>query len=764
MHSFSIPLLLFFLKSDVVRGQADTGELQCSNDVEIEGGNFTLSDGYSVGSILTYHCPEGFYPYPLRNRVCQKTGRWTILTERNYRRILRPLCKEIRCPSQITFENGQFHPRRNFFRIGETIHFECDDGNILRGSSERTCMSNAKWNGTTAICEDGFGHCANPGIPFGATKSGTRYQIDAKVTYQCKTGLILTGSTERTCLESREWSGTEPLCSYPYAYDTPDEVAASFGSSFSSIVEMSRPFDPQKGLGRKLKIEKDAALNIYILLDASQSIKPKDYDEAKSNVVSFVEKIASFDVTINFGVISFANKPIDVMEISDQDSSDVDKVIHKIENSTLKEHGNQTGTNIYAALYKVYQFMSFQKDQYEKISKEKWLSVRHAIILFTDGKANHGGRPKDVITTIRTFLEIKDKREDFLDVYAFGVGDVDTENLNSIVSKKQDETHLFILQSSDDLNTTFEKMLDLKDFGSMCGLISESKNSDPILKERQKNPWHVEVKVTGASECKGSLIAKQWVLTSAHCFYKKENHQVNVDTAEKKSIPVQSVTQHPCYKNDAKKESHNITEFYDYDIALIKLTEPLQFNITARPICIPCTVGATRALKLPVERATCQQHEEKLFGSKTVAASFVKDKCKVGEDLRKKVVIKLKEEARSCEEDAKKAKPYQHVQVSDVITDRFLCTGGRNEHATCKGDSGGALFIGNKLRYFQVGVISWGVTDPCKYSNVCRLSNRNEMRDFHINLFKVLPWLKQHLSNDIEFLATVPNYEDPNAC
>lgn len=52
----------------------------------------------------------------------------------------------------------------------------------------------------------------------------------------------------------------------------------------------------------------------------------------------------------------------------------------------------------------------------------------------------------------------------------------------------------------------------------------------------------------------------------------------------------------------------------------------------------------------------------------------------------------------------------------------------------------------------QVGVISWGVVD------VCRDQRRQQYvpahaRDFHINLFQVLPWLKDKLQEeDLGFL------------
>lgn len=68
------------------------------------------------------------------------------------------------------------------------------------------------------------------------------------------------------------------------------------------------------------------------------------------------------------------------------------------------------------------------------------------------------------------------------------------------------------------------------------------------------------------------------------------------------------------------------------------------------------------------------------------------------------------------------------------------------------GDSGGPLIVHKRSRFIQVGVISWGVVD------VCRDQRRQQLvpsyaRDFHINLFQVLPWLKDKLKDeDLGFL------------
>lgn len=49
----------------------------------------------------------------------------------------------------------------------------------------------------------------------------------------------------------------------------------------------------------------------------------------------------------------------------------------------------------------------------------------------------------------------------------------------------------------------------------------------------------------------------------------------------------------------------------------------------------------------------------------------------------------------------------------------------------------------------QVGVISWGVVDVCKRPQQVP----GYARDFHINLYHVLPWLKEKLQDeDLGFL------------
>ncbi|XP_010790197.1 complement factor B-like [Notothenia coriiceps] len=114
----------------------------------------------------------------------------------------------------------------------------------------------------------------------------------------------------------------------------------------------------------------------------------------------------------------------------------------------------------------------------------------------------------------------------------------------------------------------------------------------------------------------------------------------------------------------------------------------------------------------------------------------------------------------SCVEKARQTlKDPTNVTLDEYIPDRFLCTGGSTAYKdpiTCKGDSGGSLYLQKRKRYFQVGVVSWGTTNICDAG--LRGTSDNpppDARDFHIDLFKIMPWLKQHLGQEIQFLPEV---------
>ncbi|CAM4655708.1 unnamed protein product [Lepidochelys olivacea] len=151
---------------------------------------------------------------------------------------------------------------------------------------------------------------------------------------------------------------------------------------------------------------------------------------------------------------------------------------------------------------------------------------------------------------------------------------------------------------------------------------------------------------------------------------------------------------------------------------------------------------------------TCKDHELELLGLERVPAHFVSLSSE-----RLNVQIKTNKSRPSCIAGAiQRDMIYANVShVSQVVTDRFLCSGqeasgGSEEASTCKGESGGGLFLEKKKRYFQVGVVSWGTYNPCllrpkKNEEVTRrLPPRGHVpRDFYVSLFRVQDWLLRHL-------------------
>lgn len=53
---------------------------------------FPLKGGLE-GSVLTYHCGPGQYPYPVSYRVCSADGEWSAMRSPSHRLVSRATCK-----------------------------------------------------------------------------------------------------------------------------------------------------------------------------------------------------------------------------------------------------------------------------------------------------------------------------------------------------------------------------------------------------------------------------------------------------------------------------------------------------------------------------------------------------------------------------------------------------------------------------------------------------------------------------------------------
>uniref|UniRef100_A0A8C6VJ57 Complement factor B n=1 Tax=Naja naja TaxID=35670 RepID=A0A8C6VJ57_NAJNA len=630
---------------------------------EILGGNYTVLED---GTTLAYDCAQGQYPYPTQFRFCENGNQWSDLKDREDRTVNQAECRAVRCVRPVQFENGELEAFQQFYEINQELKYTCYGGYQLLGPQMRTCLPTGKWSGETAICDDGTGDCRNPGIPIGAQKYGTAYQVGGTVRYQCSRGLSLIGSKERVCQESGIWSGSEPECRSPF------QLCYS-GVFFSS---------PLSGAPANNKSD---SLNIYFVIDASKSFGRKRLIKAKEALLKLIQKISSYDIRPSYGIVTFATESRMVLHTTHPQSSDADWVSERL--GSISIDGEHAGCKKKKCKYSNY---------------------------------NLGGFPSMIIQEMKEFLNTgrssKNPPDDHLDVYVFGNGhDVNTEVINELASHKPSERHSFILKDLDELKEVLEKSL-----GNL--------NFEP----------QEEI-------CKGVIVSDQDILTAAHCLAGVngiENISVILGKPNSHEAEIQ---RHPQY-NSQKVKNKGTPEFYDYDVALIKLKEK-RLPSFARPVCLPCTIETTQILRKPHPQTTCKDHGERNLSVQfSVGTTNI---FSIPTSPHPNTFLKI-----ACNLDAKKAKRYENVtNISEVVREHFLCTGGIDPNTdpnvcSCKENW--------KYRNFQSS--NWSVVDACTFNRSLLCNSEptkilpSYARDFHINIFKILPWLKQHLGTKVKFL------------
>ncbi|XP_016851674.1 serine protease 27 [Anolis carolinensis] len=207
-------------------------------------------------------------------------------------------------------------------------------------------------------------------------------------------------------------------------------------------------------------------------------------------------------------------------------------------------------------------------------------------------------------------------------------------------------------------------------------------------------PWQVSISVKNYHLCGGTLIAKQWVLSAAHCFSLKLDftkiitvrlgiYQLANDSKDTVTSTVQQVMIHPNYTSKAGSSA---------DIALVELTSPVTYSDAILPVCLPkssmqfstgarCWVTGWGHVqqKVPLKPPqTLQEVEMPILD---------RDKCNMLFN-------------RSQLKDVK-----DNLVKSDMICAGHL-EGGKD---SCQGDSGGPLVCNHNGVWIQAGVVSWGI-------------------------------------------------------
>uniref|UniRef100_G1PJ59 tryptase n=1 Tax=Myotis lucifugus TaxID=59463 RepID=G1PJ59_MYOLU len=105
------------------------------------------------------------------------------------------------------------------------------------------------------------------------------------------------------------------------------------------------------------------------------------------------------------------------------------------------------------------------------------------------------------------------------------------------------------------------------------------------LVEAGKWPWQVSILFLGMYICSGSVIHHQWVLTAAHCLERSLDASKYSVIVGVQHLPANG-TQLPLIRLVTHE---NFKDLISYDIALLKLKDPILWSPLVQPICLPTT-------------------------------------------------------------------------------------------------------------------------------------------------------------------------------
>ncbi|XP_008436768.1 transmembrane protease serine 3 isoform X1 [Poecilia reticulata] len=210
-------------------------------------------------------------------------------------------------------------------------------------------------------------------------------------------------------------------------------------------------------------------------------------------------------------------------------------------------------------------------------------------------------------------------------------------------------------------------------------------------------PWQVSLHFQREHICGGSIVTSSWILTAAHCVFGFDNASlwtVHAGLTEQlingaRSLAVERIVRHAQYR---QKE-------LDYDVALMRLQEPLVFDGFVEPICLP------------------NYGEEFTEGRMCWISGWGTTK----ENGESSVVLRSATIPLISTKTCNQADVYKGLISPWMICAGYL-EGGID---ACQGDSGGPLACEDSSVWKLVGVTSWGtgcaeVNKPGVYARVTK--------------------------------------------
>ncbi|XP_064484486.1 sushi, von Willebrand factor type A, EGF and pentraxin domain-containing protein 1-like [Ornithodoros turicata] len=643
---------------------------------------------FPVDSRIYLKCEEGYMLEGASSLVCAGGG-WSSA----------PKCHRIHCGRPSVPEFGWMKINTSF--IDDVASFGCLPGYKLIGDENRFCLANGAWTGSVTRCvsEVGLGAergCESPGIPDNGLKMGSSYGPGAEVYFSCNPGYRLRGNDTILCDHRGFWSHPRPTCIGKFYYDTPLEVKEKLMKPLTDIGNVSDTPD-ENYRTRALSLNVSGVRHVvYFVIDASSSIGERDFLKGVTLARAIIMKINVTERGNRVGVITFSNNAALIVKPLSHTSMDL--VLEQLRSI------NYTGgaTALEEALETV------ERDYFTIWARLRAYGqkLRLSIFLISDGTANLGGSPKQVMTILGKGIYSAT-------VYGIGVtSSSNREALTELVSRPI-EDHLFILRDYDSILRLAETLTNGTIDYSVCGSThrhSADTGKEDVTEARIAGgedvqnawSWMVEVKKVNPATnaviglCGGSIISRTWILTAAHCVCKvntnitvrAEEIQIRLGLTDTKNA---SLAKNATVKRIVRHENYNGTTF-ENDIALLELQSNMTYNAYIRPICLP-----PEKLRNNSDFYRAKKH------------AFV---IGWGEKGKLDTVEKLRQVKVTIHDDANCTR----ARNKNPFTDNMICAGGYGEGDSCKGGSGGPLMqavVRDEYIWTQVGIVSWGHGERC---------------------------------------------------